>query len=282
MSFHVLKVSASVGWLLLVPSCTKLDQPVTFNQIVNFITRQITDSPGDHGSRCDEGKGLIGYWPFDESSGTTAIDKSGNGHDGTLINAKRVPGKIGTALAFSGCNSGVDICDCDGLAVTGSFTISAWIKPTGVKATHGLVFFRGDSRPGLDPYLVTVYPDSTLRFQIQDSTQTAEFVETKVPFNVWIHVCAVYDAARGSLQLFLGGKPSVRKATCLRPFAVLDSTQMPGVGIGHHALRQYNDYGFIGMIDEVRLHDYPLSSNEVVRLVGAASELASIAKVERK
>lgn len=30
--------------------------------------------------------GLIGYWKFDEGTGTTVADASGNGHDGTLVN----------------------------------------------------------------------------------------------------------------------------------------------------------------------------------------------------
>ena len=32
-------------------------------------------------------EGLVGYWNFNEGSGTTAIDLSGNGNDGTIIGA---------------------------------------------------------------------------------------------------------------------------------------------------------------------------------------------------
>ena len=38
----------------------------------------------------------IGHWTFDEGSGTTAADSSGNGHDGTLINGPLwTTGRIG-------------------------------------------------------------------------------------------------------------------------------------------------------------------------------------------
>src|SRR3989344_8923137 len=40
--------------------------------------------------------GLVGYWTFDETSGTTASDSSGNGNTGTLTNGPTwTQGKIG-------------------------------------------------------------------------------------------------------------------------------------------------------------------------------------------
>src|SRR5262249_14832299 len=35
------------------------------------------------------GSGLVAYWKFDEGSGTTASDSSGNGNTGTLVNGPR-------------------------------------------------------------------------------------------------------------------------------------------------------------------------------------------------
>ena len=45
---------------------------------------------------------LVGWWKFDETSGDTAIDSSGNGNDGTLTGtAQWEPvGKLGGALGF--------------------------------------------------------------------------------------------------------------------------------------------------------------------------------------
>src|SRR4030088_2459841 len=42
--------------------------------------------------------GLVGYSNFDEGSGTTANDSSGNGNFGTVINARWATGKFGGAL----------------------------------------------------------------------------------------------------------------------------------------------------------------------------------------
>ena len=49
------------------------------------------------------GQAPVGYWQFDEGSGTTAIDSSSNGNDGSLINMATSPwstGRLFYALSF--------------------------------------------------------------------------------------------------------------------------------------------------------------------------------------
>ncbi len=56
------------------------------------------------------GSGLAGYWTFDEGSGTSAGDSSGNGHTATLVNGPSwVSGKIGDAVSADGVNDYVSI-----------------------------------------------------------------------------------------------------------------------------------------------------------------------------
>jgi N-acetylneuraminic acid mutarotase len=54
--------------------------------------------------------GLVGWWKFDEGSGTVAYDSSGNGNHGNLKNgATWTTGKIEGALSFDGVNDYVDL-----------------------------------------------------------------------------------------------------------------------------------------------------------------------------
>ena len=49
--------------------------------------------------------GLVGWWKFDEGSGSVAYDSSGNGNDGNLMNGPTwTAGKIRGALSFDGMN----------------------------------------------------------------------------------------------------------------------------------------------------------------------------------
>ena len=51
---------------------------------------------------------LVAWWRFDDGSGTTAMDSTGNGNDGTLTGgATWTDGPILGALDFSGTNSRV-------------------------------------------------------------------------------------------------------------------------------------------------------------------------------
>lgn len=71
------------------------------------------------------------YWPFDEGTGTTVRDASGQGHDGTLVgSAEWVPGRKGQALHFSK-NQYVLINQSEALELGASdFTIAAWVRTT--------------------------------------------------------------------------------------------------------------------------------------------------------
>src|SRR5262245_36486380 len=70
----------------------------------------------------------IGYWSFDQSSGTTVRDLSGNGNTGTLINGPIwSSGKFAYGLSFSGGDQYVEIAHSDSLNVTRELTLSAWI-----------------------------------------------------------------------------------------------------------------------------------------------------------
>ena len=52
--------------------------------------------------------GLVGWWKFDETSGTIAADSSGNGNNGTVINDPNwISGKINGAVELDGADATV-------------------------------------------------------------------------------------------------------------------------------------------------------------------------------
>jgi hypothetical protein len=53
---------------------------------------------------------LVGQWKFDEGSGTTAYDSSGNGHDGTLVGgATWADGRFGGGIELDGTSGYVEV-----------------------------------------------------------------------------------------------------------------------------------------------------------------------------
>src|SRR5436190_19861696 len=69
-----------------------------------------------------------GHWRFDEGSGTTAADSSGNGHDGTLINGPLwTTGRIGQGLSFNGVDNRVDVAHAPDLNAY-PLSVAVWLQ----------------------------------------------------------------------------------------------------------------------------------------------------------
>src|SRR6266480_2801452 len=72
------------------------------------------------------------WWRFDEGSGSTTVDASGNGHTGTLLGSPTwSSGVAGSALSFNGNSQAVIVESGPILGAKPSFTIEAWINWTG-------------------------------------------------------------------------------------------------------------------------------------------------------
>jgi hypothetical protein len=77
--------------------------------------------------------GVITQFNFNEGSGSSVADLSGNGHNGTLVNSPAwTTGKYGQALSFNGSSNYVNIPDHNDYTLNPaqSYTWSAWVKNT--------------------------------------------------------------------------------------------------------------------------------------------------------
>jgi hypothetical protein len=74
--------------------------------------------------------GLVGHWTFDgaDIQGTTVIDRSGKGNNGTATGTTKTIGKLGQGLSFNGTSDHVSLSDFFSGMDDG--TISLWVKTT--------------------------------------------------------------------------------------------------------------------------------------------------------
>ena len=91
-------------------------------------TLTMTPTPSAGQSPCSTN--LIGYWKFDEASGTVLTDSGSCGLNGVLNTAARTSsGKINYALNYTTSSSYAYITNSSSLIPTGNtFTISFWIN----------------------------------------------------------------------------------------------------------------------------------------------------------
>ena len=102
----------------------------------NVILNNVTVA--ESGQPLPPNSGLVGYWAFNETSGSAATDSSGNGNNGNIINAARVPGQSGNGLSFNGTSAYVDIANSASLNFSGAITMAAWIKPQAVNGLRNI------------------------------------------------------------------------------------------------------------------------------------------------
>src|SRR5437867_3555768 len=97
----------------------------------------------------------IGYWKFDEATGSSAIDSATKGHTGTIVGALRVTGKIGGALSFNGSGDYVFASDAQSGGTNGAgldigtrdWTVAAWINTTSSGMVVTKMGFVGGANP---------------------------------------------------------------------------------------------------------------------------------------
>ena len=204
--------------------------------------------------------GLIGLW----SGEGNAVDSVG-GNNGVMQNVSFTDGVVGQAFTFApdsfpyGTYVGVQIPDKPVYALTQSLSIEGWIRPRG---NGYVIFFRGDHRPGLDPYCLSLDGHLNLVFTICGADANTAAVRTPVGLGAWIHVAGVLDDRTGTMSLYTNGVLAAQTVTTVRPFGALLADESPGVGIGN-VNDGGNNFPFIGEIDEMALYDRALSADEV-------------------
>ena len=204
--------------------------------------------------------GLVSWWPAEGNAG----DIVGT-NDGTLCGGVGFTnGIVGQAFDFRGNHQKVTIPDNESLKLTNSLTIEGWIYVRG----PGFILFRGDSRPGLDPYALQINPGGSLAFAIYSEANESATVYGRIPLKQWIHAAATLNGSSGEMRLYVNGVLVAEKSTIIRPLRDLDPQAGPGLAIGGHA--GSDDYSpFDGMVDELSLYSRALGEDEIRAIANA-------------
>ena len=207
---------------------------------------------------------IVGYWKFNDGSGTLAKDSSGYGNNGTLRNGtaacangdcpRWVTGIYGNAIIFDGINDHVNISDSNITNVTDPFTLSAWIRRNQTGADNSIIDHRDGSSNG---YGMRITDTDQLRCFVNADTGTLSVASTStIGAGGWTHVTCNYNA--GNMSVYING--SYDRSDTLSS----DATRGGGItriGVSSSDTRYMN-----GTIDEIRIYNRALSASQISQL----------------
>src|SRR5437762_3371925 len=219
--------------------------------------------------------GPIANWKFDETSGQTLIDSTGNGNTGYLgtnstaetADPTRTLGKVNNALKFDGTDDLATIANTAALNTLLSFTYSAWIYPTGWGVNGLGRIIAKESATKLDDFYfhVDTFYGNTLDVNLFNTAGTgfkSLAAANLLTLNTWQHVAVTYnDTGDRKLHLFLNGtEVAYQRQDTLTGLVKLTANPL---SIGN---RLTKDRTFQGSIDEVAVYSQALSAAEIQTL----------------
>ncbi|NOZ80469.1 MAG: hypothetical protein GXP63_02255 [DPANN group archaeon] len=223
----------------------------TDSAVINITS---SDDNTNHSVIFDWNNSLVGWWTFDNVSGTTVYDQTQNRENGSLTNgARSAQGYYGKSLYLDGNNDIFNVSYYNGATFPVTGTLIFWVK--------GDFLNQGDNDGEIfDSYQTTrnhifIRPKTGTE-QVQIVAQAPEGYVSSTIFsiqsNFWNHLVVEWDTDQDIFTTYLNG---VLKSNS----TISNSSWVPD--------GQYFTFsdgtGFEGFLDEIQLYDRVLSAAEI-------------------
>lgn len=214
------------------------------------------------------------WWHFNEGSGITASDASGNGNAGALGNASLwtyptwvVAGRFGNALNFNGSQF-VNVSHSSSLNLTGNMTVEAWVNLNLTQLGPSAVVLGRNASYYLKAYPAGFWANASGSFAGASSADDLRGTG-------WHFLAGTYDGS--AIRFYIDG---VLKTTTPASGSIASNQNNLFIGSYNGTAEFFN-----GTIDEVRMVNRTLSADEVaLDYVGyprSASYISSTAQLNR-
>ncbi len=213
--------------------------------------------------------GPAGWWKFNETSGTTAADSSGNALNGTLNGgASWTGGKIAGGLALTN-NQYAEIANsATSLHSDRQISIAGWFKLSNLTPEWQRVFFKGNPDCGTNcdnrEYSLWVRNDGLLHLastpadRIGTGQTVCNSTAGTIQANQWYHFAAVLNSDANSMKSYING---AEVAGCSYSTSNIRTTN------GNFQIGDVVN----GTVDDFRIYKRALSAGEITALYGGGT-----------
>jgi hypothetical protein len=199
----------------------------------------------------------IGYWPLDATSGTVAVDATGDGYNGTVYGATWNPsGKVNGCLTFNGVNNYVQIPN----PVSNDFSIVFWVKTSQTIGTGqwytGAGLVDGNYLGGANDF-GTALVGNKLAFGV-GNPDTTIFSTSPINDGNWHQCVATRVQSTGVISLYVDGALQAIGTGNTNTLNASSSATFGRIASGGGYLN--------GSLDEIEIFNRALGNNEVSAL----------------
>ncbi|MEH2313056.1 MAG: LamG-like jellyroll fold domain-containing protein [Nostoc sp.] len=245
--------------------------PITKSLAIKFNTSKNAIDPNKNNiAVLQDGSsiGLLGYWKFDEATGKTVLDSSGNNNKGSLINSSRTVGLYGQALQVSRKNSSYASIPASASlnSMSNQITVSAWARPNGKPVGFEAVVNR--------QIRTLVHPDqfflgfgtrnrvTTYKWELGTTNGEGDVYKGLPTADRWVHLVGTYDGSM--LRLYVDGVQI--GANPVTGNLLVDNNPVTIGAAENYAEGTPLGDRFDGLVDEVRIYNRALSATEIMNL----------------
>lgn len=226
---------------------------------------------------------LAAYWKFDEASGTSAADSSGDGKTGTLVNAPTVSTDVPTlsfgsirSLSFNGTDEYVSMTS-PRTAGNAAFTYSLWFKTTDSTNAYRTMFGEGNSGSDSQTFHIqmpsdadgTCTVDDSIKVYMNDNSAGNAVLCSGAAYNdgSWHNVVLTSNGSNSHV-LYVDGTQVDADTTSI------GTTTFNSAAIGALRNSTFSQF-FPGNIDDVRVYTRVLSAGEIADIAAGRHTFAT-------
>lgn len=213
--------------------------------------------------------GPVAYWDFNEGTGTTAYDSSGNSNNGVFGTGNSSPswitGKYGKALSFDGNNDYVNAGN--GTVLNpglGSFTVEMWTKVTHMPSGNAGILTKSYSQ-NYGIYYTASNDEIGLYAQ---SGSNHNGIDISPYYSQWVHLTWTVDNTNDIQKSYVNGIFNNQTN-----YTISDLSTTAPFNFGRYS-PENNNY-FTGLIDDVKIYNYVRTPQQIISDMNAGNSPVS-------
>jgi hypothetical protein len=221
----------------------------------------------------------VGYWKFDDGTGTKAADSSGYGHAATLFNGVNwVTGKIGKSVSAEASRKQYVSVPAIDLSSTQAVTVMLWANRN-YSSNGGSVLFEATNNSASSTTGFGFFPDDATCQGIQATLRgdfgTAANCYSQPSSGVWHHLASVFDKSQtggGQVKFYVDGVLQTVNRCLSASTNTNNFGNNPIYLFSRAGTTQFNS----GTIDDLRIYNSALTGKQIQQIYNSAG-LVSLA-----